>query len=91
MDESEAALLRSELVALQAVLMAVFRRLATDVPELTPSLCRGFDDAEAILTGVAMKMGVEDPTRSAVGALSIVDEIRAGVISTEHWCSRERD
>ena len=91
MDESEAALLRSELVALQAVLMAVFRRLAVDRPELVPSLCRGFDDAEAILTGVAMKMGVGDPSGSAVGALSIVDEIRAGVISSEHWCARERD
>jgi hypothetical protein len=88
-DDGEAALLRSEVVALQAVMMAVFRRLAADVPDLAPALCRGFDEAEAILTGVAIKMGVEDPSGSAVGALSIVEEIRAGVISKEHWCSGE--
>ena len=91
MGASESALLRSELVALQAVLMAVLRRLAADKPELVPSLCRGFDDAEAILTGVAMKMGIEDPSGSAVGALRIVDEIGAGVVSSEHWCARDGD
>ena len=87
MDASDVAVVRSELVALQAVLMAVCRRLAQDAPELAPTLCRAFDDAEAILTGVAMKMGLEDPGSSAVAALRIVEEIRAGVIADERVCA----
>ena len=91
MDEGDAAVVRAELVALQAVLIAVCRRLGQDAPELAPALCGAFDDAEAILTGVAMKMGLEDPGHSAVAALRIVEEIRAGVISDESACGPRDD
>ena len=87
MDQAEAAAVRAELVALQAVLMAMFRRMAQERTELAPIFCRAFDEAEAILTGVAMKMGLEDPSGSAVGALGIIEEMRRGVISDEQWCS----
>ena len=35
MNEADAAALQAEVIALQAVLMGVFRRLARDRPELT--------------------------------------------------------
>jgi hypothetical protein len=88
LNASDAAVVRAELVALQAVLIAVFRRLAQDAPELAPTLCLAFDDAESILTGVSMRMGIEDPDRSAVAALRIVEEIRSGVIADERVCVR---
>jgi hypothetical protein len=87
MNEADAAVIKAEVVALQAVLIAVFRRLASDRPELAPSLCRGFDEAEAILTGVAIKMGLEAPRESTVDALKIIEEIRSGVIRDEQVCA----
>ncbi len=87
MNEADAAVVKAEVVALQAVLMAVFRRLAEDRPELASSFCGAFDEAEAILTGVAMKMGLEAPLESTVGALAIIDEMRAAVIRDERICA----
>jgi hypothetical protein len=83
------ASVRAELVALQAVLIATLRRMAREQPALGPTFCRAFDDAEAILTGVAIRMGLEDPDRSAVAALDIVEEIRSGVIADESLCGKE--
>jgi hypothetical protein len=88
MDEVDSALLRSEMVALQAVLIAVLKRLARETPELAPLLCSAFDDAEAIVTGIAMKMNFEDPGGSAMGALRVIEEMRAGVIRDEAICAR---
>ena len=86
MDEAEAAILRAEVVALQAVLMSVFRRLATGRPELTPLFCQAFDEAETILSGVAEKMGLDAPIESTVGALAVIDELRRAVIRDERVC-----
>ena len=90
MDDTDAALVRAELVALQAVMISGFRRLVQDYPATGLSICQAFDEAEATLTEVAMKMGLGDPGGAAVGALEIVEEIRAGVISDERSCHFER-
>lgn len=87
MTEADAAVLKAEVVALQAVLIAVFRRLAADRPELASTFCRAFDEAEAILTGVTIKMGLEAPLEHTAGALRIVDELRAAIIRDERACS----
>jgi hypothetical protein len=87
MNEADAAVVKAEVVALQAVMIAVFRRLAGDRPDLAPSFCRAFDEAEAILTGVALKTGLEAPRETTIGALKIIDEIRAGVIRDERACA----
>jgi hypothetical protein len=79
--------LQSEVVALQAVLIALLRRLMRDRPELRPSVCDAFEEAEAILTGVAEKMGLDAPLGSTVGALAVVEEIRAAVIRDERACA----
>ena len=86
MNETDSAVVKSEVVALQAVLIAVFRRMATDRPDLAPIFCQAFDEAEAILTGVAIKMGLDAPIESTMGALKVVEEIRAGVIRDENIC-----
>jgi hypothetical protein len=86
MNEADAAVVKAEVVALQAVLMAVFRRMANDRPELAPTFCRAFDEAEAILTGVAIKMGLDASRETTVGALKIIEEIRSGVIRNERIC-----
>jgi hypothetical protein len=50
MTEADADVLKAEVVALQAVMISVFRRMATDRPELAPLFCEAFDEAEAIIT-----------------------------------------
>ena len=90
MEESEAAVLTAEVVAIQAVLISVFRRLASDSPELAASFIKAFDEAETILSGVAVKMGVAAPLETTVGALKVLDELRSAVIRNE-TSRRERD
>lgn len=82
----EAAAVRAELVALQATVISVFRRLVEDRPDLAPSFCRAFDEAETILAGVAVKMGIEAAVETSIEALRVLEEIRAGVIRDEGRC-----
>jgi hypothetical protein len=87
MTDSE--ILRAEVVALQAVLIAVFRRVVEDRPELGPIFCQAFDEADAALTGVAIRMGMQAPRETTIGALRVVEEIRAGVIRNPEVCGSE--
>lgn len=83
----DAAVVKAEVVALQAVLMAVFRRMVSDRPDLAGLFCQAFDEAETILSGVAVKMGLDAPIETSVGALKVVEELRAAVIRDETLCS----
>jgi hypothetical protein len=87
MNEDEATVVKAEIVAVQAVLIAVFRRLATDRPDLAPIFCRAFDDAEEILTGVAIKIGLDAPREATFGALAIIEELRKAVIRDRAACA----
>ena len=80
MTEDDAAVLHAEMAALQAVLIAVLRRVATNDPQLTQSLCAAFDEAETVLTGLAVQLGggISGPT--TLSALRVVEEIRSGVL-----------
>ncbi len=86
MNQAEAEIVGAEVVALQAVLIAVLRRLAQDRPDLSPLLCQSFEEAEAILTGVAVRVGLDAPLASTVGALRVVEEIRDAVIHDPATC-----
>lgn len=86
MNDAELVELHSELLALQAVLMGVFRRLARERPELTPLFCHAFDDAETILTGVATRAGMEHAIGTTTGALRVIEELRQAVIGTSGSC-----
>ena len=87
MSDDEAAIIRSEVLALQAVMMAVFRRLATDRPELGSTFCQAFDEAETILQGVSEKMGLAAPLASTLDALRVIEELRHAVIRDESQCA----
>ena len=86
MDEVDVAELQSEVLALQAVLMGVFRRMVRDRPELTPLFCKAFDEADTIMTGVATRAGLEHSLETATGALRVIDELRRAVIGDETLC-----
>lgn len=89
MTGADDAVMKAEVVALQAVLIAVFRRMAADRPDLSPLFCSAFDEAETILAGVAVKMGLDAPYETTVGALAVVEQLRTAVIRDEAAC-RER-
>lgn len=80
MTSEEARILQAEVLALQAVLMAVFRRLVRDRPELDGLFRKAFDEAETILAGVATKAGLEEALGTTTGALQIIEELRAAVL-----------
>ena len=76
----------SELLAVQAVLMAVLRRLAREGPELMPLFCAAFDGAETVLAGVAAREGLESAIGTTTAALDVIDQIRTAVIRDESAC-----
>ena len=80
MTEDDAAVLHAEVAALQAVLIAVLRRVAGNAPNLTQELCAAFDEAATVLTGLAVQLGggISGPT--TLSALRVVEEIRSGVL-----------
>ncbi|HEY0011383.1 MAG TPA: hypothetical protein VGB79_00860 [Allosphingosinicella sp.] len=80
MTSDEAKVLQSEVLALQAVLMAVFRRLVRDRPDLDGLFRKAFDEAETILAGVATRAGFEEAIGTTTGALQIIDELRGAVL-----------
>jgi hypothetical protein len=82
----ETAALQAEVIALQAVLMAVFRRIADETPELGALFCAAFDDAETILAGVAMKRGMESQLATTTAALTVIEELRRAVIRDPSVC-----
>ena len=91
MNEADAAELQAEVIALQAVLMGVFRRLAHDRPELTALFCQAFDEAEAIMTGVATQAGLEEALTTTTSALRVIEELRRAVIGDDSVCKPTAD
>ena len=86
MTEADELVVKAEIIALQAVLIAVFRRLASDRPEFSKLFCQAFDEAETILAGVAVKVGLDAPQPTTLAALAVIDELRAAVIRDESVC-----
>jgi hypothetical protein len=86
MSRDEIAVVQAEVLAIQAVLMAVFRRLAEQTPELSHLFCAAFDEAEARMTGVATRLGMESALGTTTEALTIIDELRRAVIRDERSC-----
>ena len=78
--DQDAAILHAEVAALQAVIISVLRRLAARDSGLAPLLCDAFDDAEAVLTGLAFQLGASIASSTTVEALRVVEEIRAGAL-----------
>jgi hypothetical protein len=86
MNSEDAAILHAEVAALQAVLISLLRRVASERPDRTPLLCAAFDDADTVLTGLAVQLGGEVSGPTTLNALRVVDEIRSGVLGSDAAC-----
>ena len=86
MGSEDAAILHAEVAALQAVLISLLRRAASEQPNLLPLLCSAFDDADTVLTGLAVQLGGGASGPTTLSALRVVDEIRSGVLGSEAAC-----
>lgn len=84
--DDDAAILHAEVAALQAVLISVLRSLARDQPDLVDRFCAAFDEAESVLTGLALRSNHGNAGRTTIDALRVVEEIRAGVLRGDANC-----
>ena len=80
MTDSDAAILHGEVAALQAVLISVLRKLSMERPDMRQDFCAAFDEAESVLTGLAVRLGAEPASLTTITALRVVEEIRGGVL-----------
>jgi hypothetical protein len=71
---------QSEAIAIEAVLIAVFRRIARADPRMAKLLTDAFDEAETVMAGLAVKHGMEKLLKTTTAAMTIVDELRQAVI-----------
>jgi hypothetical protein len=83
--DTDLVTLHAEILAVQAALIAVSRRLAAARPELGPAVCAAFDDAETTLSGLAMRLDL--PSDATLEALRILAEMRDAVIHDEALCA----
>lgn len=84
--DADLNILHGEILAVEAVLIALARRLAQAEPRLGPSLCAAFDDAETLMSGVAIRLASALPTAATLEALRIIAEMRSAVIQDESVC-----
>jgi len=94
MDEddlrAELEVLQAEAIAVQAVLVSLCRRLVRAEPGLADAVCQAFEVAETIMSGLAVRIGTHAPMANTIGALRILEELRAAAITDEAPC-RARD
>ncbi|MEA1015400.1 hypothetical protein [Sphingosinicella sp. LY1275] len=92
MDEAESDLraelevLQAEAIAVQAVLVALCRRLVRADPALAAAVRAAFEEAETIMSGLAVRIGIDAPMANTIGALRILEELRAAAITDEASC-----
>jgi hypothetical protein len=78
--------LHAELLAIQAIVIALTRRLAREDPALGRVVCAAFEDAESLMTGVAVRLGAAAAPASTLGALRVIAEMRDAAIRDESVC-----
>jgi|GEM_PF-4902320 len=83
--DSDLVTLHAEILAVQAALIAISRHLAAARPELGPAVCAAFEDAETIMSGLAMRL--DHPSGATLEALRILGEMRDAVIRDEALCA----
>jgi hypothetical protein len=79
-DEDDLKDVQAEVIAIQAVLIAVFREMAGQYPQLGRLLRKAFDEAETIMSGVAIKLGMEPVLGTTTAALKIIEEFREAIL-----------
>jgi len=82
--DTDLVTLHAEVLAVQAALIAISRRIAAADPALGPAFCAAFEDAESTMAGLAMRLDL--PTEATIEALRILAEMRDAVIRDESLC-----
>ena len=77
---------QSEVIAIEAVLIAVFRRIAKMSPESAALLGEAFDEAETVMSGLAVRHGMEEVIGATTGAMAIIEELRSAVLPDAAVC-----
>jgi hypothetical protein len=85
--DADLAHLHAEMLAIQAVVIALARRLAREDAALGRAVCAALDDAESMMTGIAVRLAADTPPESTFGALRILAELRDAVIQDESICA----
>jgi hypothetical protein len=84
-SDADVLALHAELLAVEAVVIALGRTLAA-TPNLGPAVCAAFDEAESMMTGIAIRLGADAAPEATVGALRIIAEMRDAAIRDESVC-----
>jgi len=87
MDSRTVQEVQSEVIAIEAVLIAVFRRFAKADARMARLLCDSFDEAETVMSGLAVKHGLEEVLETTTAAMSIVEQLREAVIPDRRACA----
>ncbi len=80
MGESDLKDVQAEVIAIQAVLIAVLRQLARQDSGLAPLFAAAFEEAESMMCGVAIKLGMEPMLGTSTAALAVIEELRQAVM-----------
>ena len=82
MDSKTLQEVQSEVIAIEAVLLAVFRRVARSDPKMATMLRDSFDEAETVMSGLATRHGLEEALQATTAAMTIIEELRQAVLPT---------
>ena len=80
MDSATLQEVQSEVIAIEAVLIAVFRRIAKTDEAMARLFRESFDEAETVMAGLATRHGLEEALQATTAAMTIIDELRQAVL-----------
>ena len=80
MDLATLQEVQSEVIAIEAVLIAVFRRIAKSDEAMARLFRESFDEAETVMAGLATRHGLEEAIQATTAAMTIIDELRQAVL-----------
>ena len=80
MDSATLQEVQSEVIAIEAVLIAVFRRIAKTDEAMAMLFRESFDEAETVMAGLATRHGLEEALQATTAAMTIIDELRQAVL-----------
>ena len=80
MDSATLQEVQSEVIAIEAVLIAIFRRIAKSDDAMARLFRESFDEAETVMAGLATRHGLEEALQATTAAMTIIDELRQAVL-----------
>ena len=80
MDSATLQEVQAEVIAIEAVLIAIFRRIAKSDDAMARLFRESFDEAETVMAGLASRHGLEEALQATTAAMTIIDELRQAVL-----------